>query len=65
MQCKRDGLVPIGEVVVGLGGAVKAIRQISPQALHHFICFDQSASIRWTSLSGPAKRTPTRVSWLG
>ena len=41
MQCKRDGLGPIGEVVVGLGGAVKAIRQISPQALHHFIRFDQ------------------------
>ena len=41
MQRQRDGLVPIGEVIGGLGGPVKAIREASPQALHHFTRFDQ------------------------
>ena len=41
MARKRDGLVPIGEVFSGLGGPVKAIRDASPQALHHYTRFDQ------------------------
>ncbi len=41
MQLKRDGLVPIGEVFGGLDGPVKAIRDASPQALHHFTQADQ------------------------
>ena len=41
MQRKRDGLVPIGEAISGLGGPVKAIRDASPQALHHFTQADQ------------------------
>ena len=41
MQRKRDGLVPIGEAFGGLGGPVKAIRDASPQALHHFTQADQ------------------------
>ena len=41
MQSKRDGLVPIGEVVSDLGGPVQAIRDTSPQALHHFTQADQ------------------------
>ena len=41
MQRKRDGLVPIGEAFGGLGGPVKAIREASPQALHHFTQADQ------------------------
>ena len=41
MQRKRDGLVPIGEVLSGLGGAVKELREASPQALHHFTRVDQ------------------------
>ena len=32
MQSKRDGLVKIGEVVSGLDGPVKEIRESSPQA---------------------------------
>ena len=36
MQSKRDGLVPIGEVVSDLGGPVQAIREASPQAHYHF-----------------------------
>ena len=41
MQSKRDGLIPIGEVVSDLGGPVQAIRDTSPQALHHFTQSDQ------------------------
>ena len=41
MKRKRNGLVPIGEVCSGLGGPVKAIREATPQALHHFTRFDQ------------------------
>ena len=41
MQSKRGELVPIGEVVADLDGPVKAIREASPQARHHFTLFDQ------------------------
>ena len=41
MQRQRGELVPIGEVVADLGGPVKAIREATPQALHHFTSFDQ------------------------
>ena len=38
---KRNSLVPIGEVVSGLDGPVKAIRDASPQARHSFTVADQ------------------------
>ena len=41
MQRQRDGLVPIGEALADLPGPVQAIREASPQALHHFTRFDQ------------------------
>ena len=41
MQRKRDELVPIGEVVADLDGPVKAIREATPQARHHFTQADQ------------------------
>ena len=41
MQRKRDGLVPIGEAFGGLDGPVKAIREASLQARHHFTRADQ------------------------
>ena len=41
MQSKRDELIPVGEVVSGLGGPVAAIRDASPQAIHHFTRADQ------------------------
>ena len=41
MQSKRDGLIPIGEALADLRGPVKAIRDASPQALHHFTQADQ------------------------
>ena len=41
MQRERDGLVPIGDALSGMGGPVKAIREASPQALHHYTQADQ------------------------
>ena len=42
MQRQHDGeLVPIGEAFSGLDGPVKAIREATPQARHHFTLADQ------------------------
>ena len=41
MQRQRGSLVPVAEVVSGLNGPVKAVRDASPQALHHFTLADQ------------------------
>ena len=41
MQRQQDGLVPIGEVIADLPGPIQAIRDASPQALHHFTQADQ------------------------
>ena len=42
MQRQRDGeLVPVAEALAGLNGPVKAIREASPQARHHFTLSDQ------------------------
>ena len=41
MQRQRGELVPVGEVIGGLDGPVKEIREASPQAVHHFTRFDQ------------------------
>ena len=41
MQRQRGDLVPVAEVVSGLDGPVKAIRDASPQAQHHFTVADQ------------------------
>ena len=38
MQRQRGELVPIGDALSGMGGPVKAIREASPQALHHWHC---------------------------
>ena len=40
MQSKQE-LLPAAEVLSGLGGPVKAIREASPQARHHFTLSDQ------------------------
>ena len=40
-QRQRGELVPIGDALSGMGGPVKAIRDASPQALHHFTQADQ------------------------
>ena len=41
MQRQRGELVPIGEVLADLAGPVKALREASPQARHHFTQADQ------------------------
>ena len=41
MQRQRGSLVPVAEVVSGSNGPVKAIRDDSPQARHHFTQADQ------------------------
>ena len=41
MQRQHSELVPIGDALADLGGPVKAIRDASPQALHHFTVADQ------------------------
>ena len=41
MQRQRGDLVPIDEVIGGLGGPVQALREASPQALHHYTQADQ------------------------
>ena len=54
MQRQRGGLVPIGEALADLGGPVKAIREDSPQALHHFTRFDQVNQLVQASEADPA-----------
>ena len=41
MQRQRGELVPIGEALGDLNGPVKALREASPQARHHFTQADQ------------------------
>ena len=41
MQRQRGELVPIAEAFSDLSGPVQAIRDATPQALHHFTRFDQ------------------------
>ena len=41
MQRQRGELVPIGDALADLDGPVKALREASPQARHHFTRFDQ------------------------
>ena len=54
MQSKRGELVPVAEVVSDLGGPVAAIRDASPQALHHFTRFDQVNQLVSASEAAPA-----------
>ena len=53
MQRKRGELVPIGDALSGMGGPVKAIRDASPQALHHFTRFDQVNQLVGASEADP------------
>ena len=56
MQRQRGGSVPIGEVIGGLDGPVKAIREASPQARHHFTQGRSGESTCWSQRSGPRSR---------
>ena len=62
MQRQRDGeLVPIGEVIADLPGPVKAIREASPQALHHFTRFDQVNQLVGASEADPERGFMVRM----
>ena len=61
MARKRDGLVPIGEVLADLGGPVAAIRDASPQALHHFTRFDQVNQLVEASEADPDRGFMARM----
>ena len=41
MAHKRNGLVPVAEALDDLPGSTLAIRDATPQALHHYTRFDQ------------------------
>ena len=53
MQRQRGSLVPVAEVVSGLDGPVAALRDASPQALHHFTRFDQVNQLVGASEADP------------
>ena len=53
MRRKRGELVPIGEAFVGLDGPVKALREASPQAVHHYTRFDQVNALVSASEADP------------
>ena len=53
MQRKQDGLVPIGEALADLSGPVKAIRNATPQAVHHYTVFDQVNALVSASEADP------------
>ena len=55
MQRQRGELVPIGEVVADLDGPVKAIREASPQAQHHFTVADQVHQLVSASEADPER----------
>ena len=53
MQRQRGELVPIGEALADLGGPVKAIRDATPQARHHFTQADQVNQLAKASEADP------------
>ena len=61
MQRQRGELVPIGEVVADLPGPVKALREASPQALHHFTRFDQVNALVGASEADPDRGFMARL----
>ena len=63
MQRQRGELVPIGEVIADLPGPVKAIRDASPQALHHFTQADQVNQLVKASEADPDLGASWRGCW--
>ena len=53
MARKRKGLVPAGEAFGSLDGPVEALRESSPQALHHFTQADQVNQLVGASEANP------------
>ena len=61
MQRKRGELVPLGEVIADLDGPVKAIREASPQARHHFTRADQVNQLVGASEADPDRGFMARM----
>ena len=61
MQRQRDGLVPIGDALSDLGGPVQALRESSPQAIHHFTRFDQVNQLVSASEADPERGFMVRM----
>ena len=61
MQRERGELVPIGEVISDLGGLVPAIREATPQALHHFTQADQVNQLVRASEADPDRGFMARM----
>ena len=61
MQRQRNGLVPIGEVFSDLGGPIQAIREATPQALHHYTRFDQVNQLVRASEADPDRGFMARM----
>ena len=55
MQRKLGTLVPIGEALADLPGPIQAIREASPQALHHFTVADQVDQLVAASEANPER----------
>ena len=53
MQRERGELVPIGDALSGMGGTVQAIRDVTPQARHHFTQADQVNQLLGASEADP------------
>ena len=61
MQRKRNGLVPIAEAFSDLSGPVAALRDASPQAVHHFTQADQVNQLVAASEADPERGFMARM----
>ena len=61
MARQRSELVPIGDALADLGGPVKAIREASPQARHHFTRADQVNQLVGASEADPDRGFMARM----
>ena len=61
MARQRGELVPIGDALADLGGPVKAIREASPQTLHHFTQADQVNQLVSASEADPDRGFMARL----
>ena len=61
MQRQRGGLVPAAEALADLPGPVQAIREASPQALHHFTQADQVNQLVSASEADPERGFMARM----
>ena len=61
MQRQRGELVPIGDALSGMGGPVAAIRDATPQSLHHFTQADQVNQLVSASEAEPERGFMARM----